>query len=77
MVPLYFISFYFVANLFHLTTSGDPRADEKTRAFPRVGAMRSSVVPTELLISVGYPELLHAAATATLLDLIAIRAAAR
>ena len=32
MVPLYFISFYFVSNLFHLTTSGDPRADEKTRA---------------------------------------------
>ena len=32
MVPLYFISFYFVSTLFHLTTSGDPRADEKTRA---------------------------------------------
>ena len=39
--------------------------------------MRSSVVPTELLISVGYPELLHAAATATLVDRIAIRAAIR
>jgi len=50
---------------------------KNARAFPRVGAMRSSVVPTELFISVGYPELFHAAASAILLDLIAIRAAAR
>ena len=51
---------------------------KNARAFPRVGAMRSSVVvPTELLISVGYPELFDAAASAILLDLIAIRAAAR
>ena len=34
-------------------------------------------LPTELLISVGYPELFHAAASAIRLDLIAIRAAAR